>query len=203
MIFGFRYLINYISTFTTLVPGVVFFVSGNAGKATDNGGEFDISFRPDEHWTVGLNGAYIDAHLTQSFCLGGPCGSSTVIWHAPSGTPLAFVPKEKGSLLGRYDFAWSSSVQGHAQLSTSYVGRSWSTMFLETRGPQPSYSLTNLKLGAAWGHWASDLFIDNAFDKRAVLFINRSDYDFYQGDQYGRETIARPMTVGLTLSYRH
>jgi outer membrane receptor protein involved in Fe transport len=189
--------------FTTLVPGVVFFVSGNAGKATDNGGEFDISFRPDEHWTVGLNGAYIDAHLTQSFCLGGPCGSSTVIWHAPSGTPLAFVPKEKGSLLGRYDFAWSSSVQGHAQLSTSYVGRSWSTMFLETRGPQPSYSLTNLKLGAAWGHWASDLFIDNAFDKRAVLFINRSDYDFYQGDQYGRETIARPMTVGLTLSYRH
>ena len=189
--------------FTTLVPGVVFFVSGNAGKATDNGGEFDISYRPDEHWTLGLNGAYIDAHLTQSFCLGGPCGSSTVIWHAPSGTPLAFVPKEKGSLLARYDFAWSSSVQGHAQLSTSYVGRSWSTMFLETRGPQPSYSLTNLKLGAAWGHWASDLFVDNAFDKRAVLFINRSDYDFYQGDQYGRETIARPLTVGLTLSYRH
>lgn len=189
--------------FTTLVPGVVFFVSGNAGKAVDNGGEFDISYRPIEPLTLGLNGAYIDAHLTQSFCLGGPCGTSSVIWHAPSGTELAFVPKEKGSVYARYDFPWSATVQGHAQISTSYTGRSWSTMFLETRGPQPSYSLTNLKLGASWGHWASELFADNVFDKRAVLFVNRSDYDFYQGDQYGRETIARPLTIGISLSYRH
>jgi len=189
--------------FTTLVPGVVFFVSGNAGKAVDNGGEFDLSFRPIEPLTVGLNGAYIDAHLTQSFCLGGPCGSSTVIWHAPSGTQLAFVPKEKGSFYARYEFPWSSTVRGHAQISTSYTGNSYSTMFIETRGPQPSYSLTNLKVGANWGHWASDLYCDNVLDKRAVLFINRSDYDFYQGDQFGRETIARPLTVGITLSYRH
>jgi hypothetical protein len=76
-------------------------------------------------------------------------------------------------------------------------------MFLETRGPQPSYSLSNLRLGASWGHWASDLFADNVFNKRAVLFINRSDYDFYQGDAYGRETIARPLYFGITLSYRH
>jgi outer membrane receptor protein involved in Fe transport len=189
--------------FTTLVPNVVFFVSGNAGKATDNGAEFDLSFRPDQHWTLSLNGAYIDAHLSQAFCVGGPCGSPAVYWHAPSGEPLAFVPKEKGAVIARYDFNWSSSVQGHAQLNTSYTGSSWSTMFLETRGPQPSYTLTNLKLGANWGHWTSDLFCDNCLDKRAVLFINRSDYDFYQGDPYGRETIARPLYVGITLSYRH
>jgi iron complex outermembrane recepter protein len=190
--------------FTTLFPNVVFFVSGNAGTAVDNGGEFDLSFRPDEHWTLSLNGAYIDAHLTQSFCLGAPtCSSPNVVWHAPSGTELAFVPKEKGSVIARYDFSWSSSVQGHAQWSTSFTGSSWSTMFLETRGPQPSYSLSNLRLGATWGHWASDLFADNVFNKRAVLFINRSDYDFYQGDAYGRETIARPLYFGITLSYRH
>jgi outer membrane receptor protein involved in Fe transport len=185
------------------VPNVVFFVSGNAGSALDTGGEFDLSFRPTEHWTFSLNGAYIDAHLTQSFCVGGPCGTPGVFWHAPSGTELAFVPKEKGSAIIRYDFPWSSSVQGHAQWSTSFTGSSWSTMFLETRGPQPSYSLSNLKLGASWGHWSSDLYADNVFDKRAVLFINRSDYDFFQGDPYGRETIARPLYVGITLSYRH
>jgi hypothetical protein len=106
-------------------------------------------------------------------------------------------------VIARYEFSWSSGVQGHAQASTSFTGSSWSTMFLETRGPQPSYSLTNLRLGASWGHWASDLYCDNLFDKRAVLFINRSDYDFYQGDKYGNEAIARPLTVGLTLSYRH
>jgi iron complex outermembrane receptor protein len=189
--------------FTTLVPGVVFFVSGNAGKAVDNGGEFDLSFRPDEHWTFSLNGAYIDAHLSQPFCVGGPCGSAGVYWHAPSGEPLAFVPREKGSVIARYDFNWSSSVQGHAQLDTSFTGSSWSTMFLETRGPQPSYTMTNLRVGANWGHWATELFCDNCLDKRAVLFINRSDYDFYQGDPYGRETIARPLYVGIQLSYRH
>jgi iron complex outermembrane receptor protein len=189
--------------FTTLVPGVVFFVSGNAGKAVDNGGEFDLSFRPDEHWTLSLNGAYLDAHLTQSFCLGAPCGQPGVIWNAPSGTDLAFVPHEKGSLIARYDFAWSSTVQGNAQVSTSYTGDSYSTMFLQTRAVQPSYSLTNLKLGATWGHWATGLFADNVFNKRAILFINRSDYDFYQGDAYGRETIARPLYFGITLSYRH
>jgi outer membrane receptor protein involved in Fe transport len=188
--------------FTTLVPGVVFFVSGNAGTAVDNGAEFDLSFRPIENLTLSLNGAYIDAHLTQSFCLGGPCGSDTVIWHAPSGTELAFVPKEKASLIARYEFPWSANVQGHAQLSTSYVGSSWSTMFLETRGPQPSYSLTNGRLGASWGHWVSDLYVDNAFNKEAILFINRSDYDFYQGGPYGRDTVSRPRTVGITLSYR-
>ncbi len=189
--------------FTTLVPNVVFFVSGNAGSALDTGGEFDLSFRPTEHWTFNLNGAYIDAHLTQSFCVGGPCGTPTVFWHAPSGTELAFVPKEKGSAIIRYDFPWSSTVQGHAQWSTSFTGSSWSTMFLETRGPQPSYSLSNFKLGASWGHWSSDLYADNVFDNRAVLFINRSDYDFFQGDSFGRETIARPLYVGITLSYRH
>lgn len=188
--------------FTTLVPGVVFFVSGNAGSAVDNGAELDLSLRPVEPLTLGMNGAYIDAHLTQSFCLGGPCGTSSVIWHAPAGTELAFVPKEKGSLYARYEFPWTASIQGHAQVSTSFTGSSWSTMFLETRARQPMYSLTNLKLGAARGHWAGDLFVDNVFDKRAVLFINRSDYDFYQGDQSGRETIARPLTIGMSLSYR-
>jgi len=31
--------------FTTLVPNVIFFVSGNAGTASDDGVEFDLSFR--------------------------------------------------------------------------------------------------------------------------------------------------------------
>lgn len=189
--------------FTTLVPNVVFFVSGNAGSAQDTGAEFDLSFRPTEHWTVSLNGAYINAHLTQDFCVGGPCGTPTVFWHAPNGTELAFVPKEKGSAIVRYDFDWAANVHGHAQWTTSYTGNSYSTMFIETRANQPSYSLSNFKLGADWGHWAAELFADNVFDKRAVLFINRSDYDFYQGFAYGRETIARPMYIGINLSFRH
>jgi len=188
--------------FTTLVPNVVFFVSGNAGTATDNGVEFDLSFRPIDNLTLSLNGAYIDAHLTQSFCVGGPCGSAGVFWHAPSGIELAFVPKEKGAFIARYEFPWSADVHGHAQLSTTYTASSWSTMFLETRGPQPSYTLTNLRLGAAWGKWVSELYVENLFNKDAVLFINRSDYDFYQGGQFGRETVARPRTVGITLSFR-
>ena len=188
--------------FTTLVPNVVFFVSGNAGTATDNGVEFDLSFRPIDNLTLSLNGAYIDAHLTQSFCVGGPCGSAGVFWHAPSGIELAFVPKEKGAFIARYEFPWSADVHGHAQLSTTYTASSWSTMFLETRGPQPSYTLTNLRLGAAWGKWVSELFVENLFNKDAVLFINRSDYDFYQGGQFGRQTVARPRTVGITLSFR-
>src|ERR1700681_240754 len=188
--------------FTTLVPNVVFFVSGNAGTATDNGVEFDLSFRPIDNLTLSLNGAYIDAHLTQSFCVGGPCGSAGVFWHAPSGIELAFVPKEKGAFIARYEFPWSADVHGHAQLSTTYTASSWSTMFLETRGPQPSYTLTNLRLGAAWGKWVSELYVENLFNKDAVLFINRSDYDFYQGGQFGRQTVARPRTVGITLSFR-
>ena len=197
--------------FTTLVPNVIFFVSGNAGTATDNGVEFDLSFRPIESLTLSLNGAYIDAHLTQSFCVGGPCGTADVFWHAPSGTPLAFVPKEKGAFIARYEFPFSADVRGHAQLSTTYTASSWSTMFLETRGPQPSYSLTNLRFGAAWGRWVSELYCENLFNKDAVLFINRSDYDFFQGSAagavapdttYGRDTVARPRTVGITLSFR-
>ena len=62
--------------FTTLVPNVIFFVSGNAGTATDNGVEFDLSFRPIDRRTLSLNGADIEAHLTQSFCVGGPCGTA-------------------------------------------------------------------------------------------------------------------------------
>jgi iron complex outermembrane recepter protein len=188
--------------FTTLVPNVVFFVSGNAGTATDDGVEFDLSFRPIDGLTLSLNGAYIDAHLTQSFCVGGPCGTASVFWHAPSGTELAFVPKEKGAFIARYEFPWSAEVRGHAQLSTTYTASSWSTMFLETRGPQPSYTLTNLRLGATWGKWVSELYCENLLNKDAVLFTNRSDYDFYQGGVYGRDTVARPRTVGITLAFR-
>jgi iron complex outermembrane recepter protein len=188
--------------FTTLVPDVIFFVSGNAGTASDDGVEFDLSFRPIDSLTLSLNGAYTDAHLTQSFCVGGPCGTAGVFWHAPSGTELAFVPKEKGAFIARYEFPWSAEVRGHAQWSTSYTGSSWSTMFLETRGPQPSYTLTNFRLGASWGKWVSELYCENLFNKDAVLFTNRSDYDFYQGGQYGRDTVARPRTVGITLSFR-
>ncbi len=188
--------------FTTLVPDVIFFVSGNAGSATDDGAEFDLSFRPIDSLTLSLNGAYIDAHLTQSFCVGGPCGTAGVFWHAPNGTELAFVPKEKGAFIARYEFPWSADVRGHAQLSTTYTASSWSTMFLETRGPQPSYSLTNFRLGASWSKWVAELYCENLFNKDAVLFINRSDYDFYQGSAYGRDTVARPRTVGITLSFR-
>ena len=192
---------------TTLVPGTIFFVTTNAGKATNDGAELQLQYRPVSNLTLSLNGAYIKTRLTQNYCLGVACPNPYTLsapgaaLNAPSGSELPFVPKDKVSAIARYEFPLSTTVTGYAQVNATYTGDSYDTLFLETRTVQPSYTLANLKLGSSWDKWNAEVAVDNLADKRAVLFINRTDYDFYQGSP-GRYAIARPRTLWLTMSYR-
>jgi iron complex outermembrane receptor protein len=85
---------------------------------------------------------------------------------------LPTTPKFKGDLTARYTFAMRSGFVGSLQASEVYVGPRWADLRILARdelGQMPSYALTDLTVGVEKGGFNADLYVNNTFDKRAVL----------------------------------
>jgi outer membrane receptor protein involved in Fe transport len=85
---------------------------------------------------------------------------------------LPTTPKFKGDLTARYTFALGQGFAGNLQVSEVYVGARWADLRILARdelGQMPSYALTDLTFGVEKGGLYADLYVNNTFDKRAVL----------------------------------
>ena len=61
---------------------------------------------------------------------------------------------------------------------------------------QPSYSLVNLAFGVQKDQWSGELFIDNAFDENAEMYIDTQQFTPHV-------VTNRPRTIGLRVSYNY
>ncbi len=68
------------------------------------------------------------------------------------------------------------------------------TRFKAARYKQDAYTLVNLGLGVRKDQWSAELFVDNAFDERAILNINAADW-------VPSVATNRPRTIGVRFSY--
>lgn len=162
----------------------------NGGKAVSQGLEFALSYRPLEGWTLGLSGAYTDAHLKADAAgVGGQ-----------SGEALPTIPKFAATLLTDYRFALNADWGAHLGASLVHTGQRASSFRGSTTNPSmtmPAYQVLNLRAGLSNATWELGLFLDNVLDKRGLTSVDASSVS--TGGP-AKATVNTPRTVGLRLS---
>jgi len=159
--------------FSFLGPNALTIIQ-NVGQARIRGVESDLEFAATQGLTLSGGFSYTDAKLTQAYCPGGPavCLVPGTENYAPSGTQLPTTPKLKADVTARYSFAMGAGYQGNLQASVVYSGPRWADLRILARdelGEMPSYTLTDFTVGVEKGGFNADLYVNNAFDRRAVL----------------------------------
>ena len=149
----------------------------NAGQARVDGLETDLEFAATQSLTLTGGFSLLDAKLTQTFC-GDPsvCDApgfdpSTYEQYAASGTRLPVTPRFKGNVTARYSFP-VGSYKGFAQGTAVYVGDRTSdlrTLAANALGDEPAYTVFDFSAGVEMGNFHYSIYLNNAFDKRAVL----------------------------------
>jgi iron complex outermembrane receptor protein len=161
--------------FSYLGPNALTIIT-NAGQARIKGLETDLEFAATEGLTLSGGFSLVDAKLTQTFC-GDPAtctlpGDPGEEQFAPSGTQLPVTPKFKGDFTARYTFAVAAGYEGTLQASAVYVGPRWADLRIIARnalGEMPAYTITDLTAAVEKNGTTAQLYVSNAFDKRAVL----------------------------------
>ena len=158
-------------------------IIANAGQAEIKGTEMDLEYAATQNLTLTAGISWLDAKLTQDYCSDqSVCGpgsgyspAQAVIddneQYAPSGTRLPVVPKFKGDLTARYTFPMGS-FKGNVQGSVVYVGsRTADLRYLASQalGEEPAYTVADFSAGVERDSLTAELFVSNAFDKRAIL----------------------------------
>jgi len=159
--------------FSFLGPNAVTIIQ-NAGQARIRGVESDLEFAATQGLTVSGGFSYTDAKLAQAYCPGGPavCLLPGKENYAPSGTQLPTTPKFKADVTARYTFAMGAGYAGNLQAALVYSGPRWADLRILARdelGEMPSYTLTDFTVGVEKGGFNADLYVNNAFDRRAIL----------------------------------
>jgi iron complex outermembrane recepter protein len=181
-------------------------IVNNAGNARIQGVETDVEFVPVDGLTLAGGLTALDARLTQEFC-GDPaiCHDPGDENFAPVGTRLPVVPKWKADLTARYEFPLVSGVNGHVQGTGSYVGNRTVDLRIVPQsifGTEPSYFIADFNAGVEWNHLTAELYVNNAFDKRAVL----DRFAECDAELCGAEAIYdvpnQPRTVGIRFGQR-
>ncbi|HNR75614.1 MAG TPA: TonB-dependent receptor [Parvularculaceae bacterium] len=194
----------------------------NAASARIYGFEADMTWAPNDRFT--LNGAMsiIDAELSENFCgfnvngapfTGCPAavddpatlGDETAPPEAPDGTPLPVVPKFKGTLTARYEFPLGA-MTGHLQGSVSGQGSSPSNLLVVDQsiiGDQEGFALVDFSVGVRSDSWKLIAYVNNAFDERPDLFstvacaIGTCGQIGPGGNNGIYQGTAQPRTIGL------
>ncbi|MEW9624309.1 TonB-dependent receptor [Rhodanobacter geophilus] len=161
----------------------------NANSARINGLESQLVWQATYNLNLSAGVAFYDAKLTANYCGftgadGNPVtycpagsinpsdGSVVSGPQAPKGTQLPITPRFKGNLVARYSFDMGEN-EGFVQAAFVHVGRRTSDLRLEERsllGDLPAYNSVDLSAGFQKGSWSLDVYMDNAFDERAVLY---------------------------------
>jgi len=138
------------------VNGLAFLANG--GTARSRGVEFSTAYAPFAGMRLGLNGAYIDAELTEDVpSLGGLDGDA-----------LPETPEWSWSATADYVFpawdGWTARVGGGLR----YIGDRFSGV--ESNGnafEQDSYTVVDLNTDVSSEHWTVRLYVKNLFDERS------------------------------------
>jgi hypothetical protein len=123
-----------------------------------------IQAKPLTGMTIGVQGAYDDAVLTQGF-------PAAVTLFGPSGARLPYTSRFSGGLSIDQRFPLGS-VTGSVGAVTSYVGDrlgNFSRSASARRQNLPEYVRTDLHAGVEYHTWTYHFFANNVFDRRGLL----------------------------------
>jgi iron complex outermembrane receptor protein len=170
-------------------------VNANGGTAVSKGAEFTLSFVPTGGLSLSLNGAYIDAKLTQD---------TDPIVGGLNGDPLPYVPKWGFGLSGDYEWKAGKEWTLLVGAGIGYVGER--TFDFETRKEDgslrtlDSYTTVDLRAGAYFGPWSVELYGKNLTNETGVSAVAPT-VGFLPNGAVGLALI-RPRTIGLSVGVR-
>jgi outer membrane receptor protein involved in Fe transport len=163
----------------------------NLSTAEMKGVEVDATVLISDGWSISAAMTYTDAETTADFVL--PSGTLSVL----AGTELPNVPEFKGNVSTRFEFGLGN-LNAYGQITYQHVGSSFNQIvagdptdltFWNDRQEQDSYQNLNIRAGIDQESWGVDLYVNNATDEVAELYIQPRPYE-------QSITTNRPLTVG-------
>jgi iron complex outermembrane recepter protein len=169
-------------------------------EAQSEGGELEITARPDEHWDFGVSGTVAKAEIKKDYLPGLPLAGIR------AGNRLPTSPKFQAAVTTGYTFNFSDSLEAYWRFTFQHVGSSYtqladqegnfgiitnragapsgSARLIQLGGvpantiinfdPElPSYDLMNLRFGLRGDRWEAALFVNNLTDEKAYLSVDR------------------------------
>jgi outer membrane receptor protein involved in Fe transport/tetratricopeptide (TPR) repeat protein len=176
------------------VAGPPFAFQANIGDARIAGIESTIEWVPIDGVHLYLSGNYNDARLRSDE------------FQSPSfmvlpGERLSEAPLFNCSGTARYERRIENQ-RAYAQIDVEHKGSMWNSLQIDKRILQPEYSLINLRVGVgnADGAWRAEGYVTNVANRRAVVYADTTDYDYYPGISTP-QLATPPRVVGVRLSY--
>lgn len=163
----------------------------NGGGATSRGIELETRFLLTDAWSIGFNGSYIDAEL-----------SDPIPGQAAAGDPLPMTPDVTAALTVQYDVrlgGWDAYVGG----SYRYYGAVVTNVAPASAYALPSYTMLDLNAGLRRGDWSIGLYVRNAANALAYSNASAVASALAPRDVLFLDAVpAQPRTVGVSFDYR-
>ncbi|MCW5573328.1 MAG: TonB-dependent receptor [Steroidobacteraceae bacterium] len=193
-------------------------------QARSVGGEIELFARPNEHWDFGISATYANSEITksQTDTVGNPIAGIR------KGNRLPTAPEFQAAASATYSWAWSTTLDSYVTFTYQHVGSSYTQLadqepnfgLIATGGPPgsarfipfgdptitsfafaaelPSYELGNLRFGLRGSKWEAAAYVNNLWDERALLSIDR---ERGRSARVGYLTNV-PRTYGVSLNYK-
>ncbi len=160
----------------------------NVGAARINGVEGDIAFAATQNLTLFGSFSYNDTKLTEL--------PGSIINVAPVGSSLAYTPKLQFSARARYDWSLNDSLDAYVQAGLQHSGSRYNSIIIKDRVRIDGWTSIDLSAGVRKENWSTSMFVENLTNKRIVHSVSTNDSRFL-------ESVGRPMTIGVRLSYKY
>ncbi|NNC98796.1 MAG: TonB-dependent receptor [Gammaproteobacteria bacterium] len=167
----------------------------NGPTAEVTGLESQIVYAATDNLRLSASFTLLESELQDDYCPA--CNSDGTSW-APAGTSLPVTADFKGNAIARYGFDWRGW-DAHMQGTVVYEGERGSSLNQRDnaiRGDVPSSTLVDLSAGIRNDDYAFELFIKNATDEDAPLYLTSQCATGTCGTQ-NYSVRARPRTFGL------
>ena len=164
---------NFQANNSDVVAGVVVSRFTNAGEVSTHGVEADLSWRPFDDFTINGGLAYTKARVDKFNVPPGAAANAII----PSGTPLLFAPKLKGSLSADYRVRTGGSIDVWLGANTNFQSKQLSIFVANPVqrqfGTIPKYALVNAQIGVGDSDdtWRVTFQVRNLTDKEYFSHI--------------------------------
>jgi len=166
----------------------------NVPDASSRGIEVELFAQPNERWDFGFSATWLEAELDSSVI---PVGGTEPIQGLRKGNRLPTSPELQAAASVTYMWPWSSAIRGYANFTVQHVGSSYTQLADQepgfgTIGPGdfilfgdptidsftfdpklPDYQIGNLRIGGRTDEWEFAAFVNNIWDERAFLSLDR------------------------------
>jgi iron complex outermembrane receptor protein len=183
----------------------------NAGSARIKGIEADLNWAVNANLQFGVSATRLQPKLTQDFCkdldattsLPLPRDQCAATSFAGNGTQLPVTPKFKTNVIARYTMTLANESELQLQGAFVYQGASTSALVpaeAAVLGPQQSYGLADFSATYTRMAYSFEVFLNNAFDKRASQYRYAECDSFICGQSY--EGTNMPRLVGVRFAQK-